>query len=266
MHIVKNITLFAILVLGSSISNAQELNFTVNVNIQKLQTVDPSVFSTLENTLQEFVNNQKWTNDAFEQEERIEGNILLTVQEELSPTSFKASLAIQSSRPIYHSDAKTLMLNHIDNEVTFNYQQYDPLQYSKNTFTDNLSVVIAFYMYVIIGLDYDSFSPYGGEPYFQEAQDIVNNIPQGVLGEDAGWNSLKSDRNRFWIIENILSPRSRDFRQAIYDYHRQSIDVMADDLATGRAILIQALEGVGKTNQAYPNSMIVQMFVNAKKG
>lgn len=242
----------------------QEMNFTVKVNTQKLQTVDPKIFTTLENTLTEFLNSQKWTDDAFEIEERIEGNLLLTIQEELSPTSFKANIAIQASRPIFGTDQNSLMINHIDNDITFNYQEYDPIRYSRNNFIDNLSSILAFYVNIILGLDYDSFAPFGGERYYQTAQEIVNTIPQSVVDSDLGWNSSRSDRNRFWIIENILSPRVRPYRQAIYDYHRQALDIMSDDVATGRAIMLQALTNIRDVNQAYPNAIITRMFVNAK--
>ncbi len=243
---------------------SQELNFSVSINTQKLQTVEPQVFETLENTILEFLNNQQWTEDNFENHERIEGNVLLTIQEELSPTSFKATLAIQSSRPIYGSDANTVLINHIDNEVTFEYQQFDPIEFSVNSFNGNLSAVLSFYIHLMIGMDYDSFSPFGGEKYFQIAQDILNNIPQNISANDVGWSSLKSDNNRFWIIENILSPRVRPFRQAIYDYHRQALDIMSTDIDTGRKIMADAINNLTQVNQAYPNSIILRMFVNAK--
>lgn len=244
---------------------AQELDFTVKVNTQKLQTVDPSVFATLETSIAEFLNNQRWTEDAFDNIERIQGNLLLTITEEVSPTSFKASLAIQSSRPIFNSNSTTLMLNHFDNDITFEYQQFDPIQYSQNTFNDNLSAILSFYVFVIIGMDYDSFAPYAGEQYFQRAMDIVNTIPQSILNDDGGWNSLKNDNNRYWIIENLLSSRARAFRQANYDYHRQALDIMADDVNSGRAIMLKAIQDIGGVNQAYPNSMIVRIFCNAKR-
>ncbi len=243
---------------------AQEMLFSVKVNTQKLQTVEPRVFKTLENTLLEFLNNQKWTEDSFEPEERIECNLLLTIQEELSPTSFKANLAIQASRPIFGSDQSSLMLNHLDNELVFDYQEYDPIQYSRNTFNDNLSAVLSFYVFVILGMDYDSFAPFGGEKYFQNAQEIVATLPQNIADGDGGWNSLKSDKNRFWIIENVLSPRVRPYRQAMYDYHRQALDIMSENVDAGRAIMMDAIEAIKGVAQAYPNAIIMQMFVNSK--
>jgi hypothetical protein len=242
----------------------QELNFTVKINTQKLQTVDPKVFETLESTMREFLNSTKWTDDVFEPEEQINCNIQLTIQEERSATSFKADLAISASRPVFGSSYETALLNHIDKDVTFVYEQFQPLQYSRNAYNDNLSQVLSFYVYIILGMDYDSFSLLGGEPYFQTSQDIVNSVPQNAAAANPGWQSIEGNRNRFWMIENILSARTRLYREAMYNYHRQALDIMADDVATGRAIMLEALEDIGKVNQTYPNSMIVQMFNNAK--
>jgi hypothetical protein len=260
----KRLLLFGMIMLAGSWLAGQELNVTVKINTQKLQNVDPAVFTTLEGTMLEFLNSQKWTDDIFEREERINCNILLTIQEELSPTRFKADLAIQSTRPVYNSEYETQMLNHIDRDVTFSYEQFQPIIYSKNAYNDNLSSVMAFYAYIVLGLDYDSFSLYGGDKYFQIAQDILNNIPQGAAAANPGWRSLDGDRNRFWMIENILSPRARPMREGMYKYHRQGLDIMADDPDTGRAVILQALDGVRSVVQTYPNSLIVQMFSNSK--
>ncbi len=246
--------------------NAQEVNFTVRVNVQKLQTVDPKVFVTLEQTLNEFLNNTKWTNEVFENRERINCNLLLTIQEERSPTTFRADLAIQATRPVFNSDYETTLLNHIDRDVTFFYEQFQPLQFSRNVYNDNLSAVLSFYVYVILGLDFDSFALYGGEPYFRIAQEIVNNVPQGAAAANPGWRSIDGNRNRFWIVENLLSPRVRPFREAMYNYHRYALDIMADDVTAGRAVMVKAMEDIQDVFQAYPNAMILQMFVNAKAG
>ncbi|HKK77886.1 MAG TPA: DUF4835 family protein [Saprospiraceae bacterium] len=257
----RSIFLLLLLLSGFTLE-AQELNCNVRINIQKLQTVDPAVFETLEQSIRDFMNNTSWTQEDFAQGERIDCNILLTVQEELSPTTFKASLAIQSSRPIYNSDYQTALLNHIDQDVQFSYQQYQPLQFSTNTFNDNLSSVLSFYAYIILGLDFDSFALYGGEPYFQTAQDILNTTPQN--GQFQGWRSMDGNRNRFWMVENLLSPRVRPYREAMYNYHRYGLDVMAEQPNEGRAVIAQYLDNLQDVYQNYPNSMILQMFLNAK--
>ncbi len=243
---------------------AQEMNFTVSVNTPKLQKTDPQVFKDLENAIQEFMNTRKWIEDVYEPEERIQGNLQITIKEELSANEFSADIQIQASRPVFGGDYKTVLLSHADKNIIFTYEQFQPLQFTKNSFTDNLTSVLTFYVYTILGMDYDSFSPYGGEPYYQIAQDIVATIPNSLTGKYKGWRSVDGNRNRHWIMENILSPRVRPYRQAMYDYHRLGLDMMHQDVVTARSVMLKALDEIGKVNKAYPSSMIIQMFANAK--
>lgn len=250
--------------LVANFSFAQELKVNVSINTPNLQKTDPKVFETLEGTLTDFLSSQKWTEDDFEPEERIEVTIQLTISEEVSETSFKGELAIQSTRPVYASNYGTAMLNHVDKDVNFEYQQFQPLEFSITTFTDNMSTLMSFYIYVILGLDYDSFSPFGGEDYFQQAQSILNNIPSNALPNYKGWAALDGNRNRYWMIENLLSPGLRAYRKAMYDYHRAGLDVMESDHIKARAVIINALKEIDAASKKYPNSMILQMFVNSK--
>ena len=244
--------------------HAQEFQTEVTINTPQLVTVDPKVFQTLETDIQEFMNTRKWTNDIFEPEERIKLNIQLTIREETSPTSFKADFALQSTRPIFGSDQSTPLFTHVD-DIQFNYEQFQPLEYSENQFDNNLVSTLAFYAYIVLGMDYDSFAPYGGEPYFQKAQEIVTNIPPAAASTFKGWRSVDGNRNRYWIIENLLTPRARNFRQANYDYHRQGLDLMSENAAAGRALVLSALQLIQDMNRNYPNSMIVQIFSNTKR-
>ena len=246
-------------------SIGQELEFQITINTPKLQTVDPKVFDDLKGTLENFLNNQKWTSDLYAIEEKIQCNIQLTIREELSPTRFKADLNIQSARPVYGSSYETALLTHNDKDVEFTYEQFQPLEYSNNVFNDNLSSILSFYVYVILGLDYDSFSPFGGDDYFQKAQDILTTVPPNVTDVTKGWRSIDGNRNRYWIIENILQPRVRPMRQAIYDYHRLGLDEMHIDPDKGRGQIMRALEALEKVGRQYPNSQIMQMFFNAKR-
>ncbi|GAB5552806.1 MAG: DUF4835 family protein [Saprospiraceae bacterium] len=258
----RKLILLTLLLISGLSTFAQEFNFNVRVNTQKLQTVDPQVFETLSQTIRDFMNNTQWTDENFDITERIDCNLILTIQEETSPTTFKADLAIQSSRPIYNSSEQTVILNHLDQDLEFSYEQYQPLEFSVNVFNDNLSSVLSFYAYIILGLDFDSFALYGGEPYFQLAQDILNSTPQN--GVFRGWRSMDGNQNRFWMIENILSPRVRPYREAMYNYHRYGLDVMAESPDEGRAIIAQYLDNIQDVYQNYPNSMILQMFLNSK--
>lgn len=253
-----------LLLIFARIGNSQELNVQVTINTPNLQLTDPKVFETLRGTLVDFLNSQKWTSDDFEPEERIEVNFQITISEELSESSFKAELAIQSTRPVYGTNYQTALLNHVDKDVNFEYEQFQPLEFSLTTFTDNLSTLTGFYIYVILGLEYDSFSPFGGEEYLQQAQSILNNIPSSILPNYKGWAALDGNRNRYWMIENLLSPGLRAYRKAMYDYHRGGLDIMEQDVIQGRAVILSALEELDAASKKYPNSMILQMFVNSK--
>lgn len=245
-------------------SQAQELEVTVTVNTPNLVNVDPAVFKTLESDMETFMNQRQWTNDFFEQEEKIGMNIQLTIEEELSNTSFKGRMSIQSTRPIYNSGEETVMLNHQDKQISFGYEQFQPLDFTENQYTDNLTAILAFYAYLVIGMDYDSFAPFGGEPYFQKAQSIVNTVPSNAASAFKGWTASDGRRSRFAIMETLLSPRSRRLRQANYDYNRQALDIMAEEPAAGRAVMLDAIKTVQEVNRNFPNAVAVQMFANSK--
>lgn len=261
----KKTFLFFFAILFSQFLTAQELLFDVTVNTPKIQNVAKEVFDDLEKSVEEFMNNRKWTEDVYEPEERIRCKIQLTINEEISLTSFKASIAIQSTRPIFGSSEETQLLNHVDKDVTFNYEQFQPMVFSKNIFQNNLTSILGFYAYVILGLDYDSFSPLGGDSYYQTAQDIVNNVPQNLTGTFKGWRQLDGNRNRYWIIENLTSPKFRDFREGMYKYHRQGLDIMAEDSGKGRAAILETINIIQSVNRNAPNGMILQMFANSKR-
>lgn len=263
---------FVLFFVGLSMVQAQELNFTTKVNIQRLLTADPAVFNGLEQSLREFVNSSKWTEDDFRQEERIKGNILLTITGEATddsqrpiPNVYTAELAIQASRPIYGTNNETTLFNYIDREVTFKYEQFQPLQFSKSVFNDNLSQVVAFYIHIILGMDYDSFSLNGGSDYFQAAQQIVNVAQSASAVKGKGWSSIEgNNRNRFWVSENWSSPRMKPMRELQYAYHRLGLDQMSQDPAKGRSIISQTLENARKSFDTYPNTILMQLFLSSK--
>lgn len=256
-------TAFLGLILSASL-HGQELEVTVKVNTPTIQMADPRVFQDLQAAIQGFMNNQKWTNETYQPEERIKVTLLLNITQEFSANSFGGDLNIQAVRPVYGSTYETPLISHLDKDVTFTYEQFQPLEFSENNFNDNISSILSFYAYIILGLDYDSFSPFGGEAYFQIAQDVLNAVPQAVTANNKGWRSIDGNRNRYWIVENLLSPRVRNLRQAYYDYHRQALDLMSSDVLSGRALMLEAIEAVAQVNQTYPNAMAVQMFTNAK--
>lgn len=245
-----------------------ELNCTVRISTPQLQRTDRKVFDQLEVALRDFLNNTKWTNDPFELEERIKCNFILTIKSEQDNGIFDAELAVQAIRPVYGSGYETPLLSHQDKDVTFQYDLNQPIEFLPDaTDNQNLPALLAFYVYVILGMDYDTFSLYGGEQYLQTAQRIVAGIQNSTNNKSSGWRPADGgkNRNRYWIVENLLNPRVRPYRAAMYTYHRKGLDLFATDINSGKAAILQALEEVDKVNTAYFNSMITQMFANAKK-
>ena len=245
-----------------------ELNCTVRISTPQLQRTDRKVFDQLEVALRDFLNNTKWTNDPFELEERIKCNFILTIKSEQDNGVFDAELAVQAIRPVYGSGYETPLLSHQDKDITFQYDLNQPIEFLPDaTDNQNLPAVLAFYVYVILGMDYDTFSLYGGEQHLQTAQRIVAGIQNSTTNKSSGWRPADGgkNRNRYWIVENLLNPRVRPYRAAMYTYHRKGLDLFATDINVGKAAILQALEEVDKVNTAYFNSMITQMFANAKK-
>jgi len=260
----KYISLVCLFLFGSFTSiSAQELRVNCRVNAQKAQA-DPQVFKSLETAIEEFMNNQKWTEDVFYENEKIEVNLQMTIVEEISSTTFKADVGIQAVRPVYGTDYETPIITHLDKTIVFTFEQFQPLDYSETTFQNNLTHVLSFYAYLILGLDYDTFAPFGGEPHFQKAQNIINIFPQNLSGSFPGWTSREGNRNRYWILESLLNPSVRPYREAMYNYHRQGLDIMSTDVEAGKAVLMQAMETVSKVNKAYLNAMVLQIFANTK--
>jgi hypothetical protein len=250
--------LFIAFVLRGGTATAQELNFTIKVVNPQVRTADPKLFVSLEQAVRELINSTKWTDDVYEQNERISGSIQLTIDKENSPTSFTAKMSIQVNRPIFGTDNTTPLLTHLDAEIAINYDQFQPLQYVKNNFQDNLTSTLAYYVYVVLGMNYDSFAPLGGEPYWQIAQEIYNNLPDGLKGE---WKGKELDnQKRYWFVENTLSPRLKSFRQAIYEYHRLGLDFASTDMNRCKAGLIQCLDHMEEAHQGYPNTRAIRTF------
>ena len=242
----------------------QELNATVTVSTPKLQTTDPAVFKTLEKDLQDFLNQERWTQDEYKGYERIDCNFSVNIVNELGGNAFQADIAVKASRPVYGSEYETVLINFADRDIVFNYQEYQPIENNTEFFRDNLSAVFSFYVQLILALDAASFAPEGGEPYFQKVQNIINLIPSAISDADKGWTSLSRKTTRYWIAENYLSPRFNSFKEAWYNYHRKSLDIMHADVDQAINTMIDALREVEKTNANYPNSAGVILFLASK--
>lgn len=244
---------------------AQEFDAQVKITTPKLQTADPAIFKTLETAVVQLINGTAWTNDEYEVFERIKANFTINITDEVSATSFRAELLIQASRPIFNSTQETQLFALSDKNISFSYEQYQPLEFTKNTYNNNLTSIIGFYCYMILGYDYDTFEKNGGNPYFQLAQDVITVIPPNIVNSDNGWSSVKSNnRNRYWLLENVLSPRVRPMREAFYDYHLLGLDQFVENPENAVKSISNAITKVAQVNRAYPNSMIVQLFSLAK--
>ncbi|SCC10599.1 protein of unknown function [Chitinophaga costaii] len=269
MHKYLRSLLAASLLLAGISARAQELRATVNVVATSVQsTTDKRVYTTLQNAIKEFVNNRRWSDDAFAPAERIECNFLINITAEISSGTYRANLTVQATRPVYNTNYSTTLLNYQDNNLTFKYAEFQPLEFSdtrvvgNDPMTSNLTAVLAYYVYVILGLDYDSFTPRGGDPFFKKALNIVNNAPDGK--DVAGWKAFEGNRNRYWLVDNLMNVKFSRFHDVMYQYHRQGLDVMYDDVARGRGAVINCVNMLAAINEDIPNAMLLQVFFLAK--
>jgi hypothetical protein len=242
-------------------ANSQELNCRVQVNSSQVQGVSKKVFQDMQKDIFEFMNNTKWTKYKFNTEERIECTIFITINQAVSIDEFKASIQVQSVRPVYNSNYKTMLFNFKDNDFQFQYSQFQPLQFNENTANPNLVAVLAYYAYIILGYDFDSFSPLGGTEFFKKAEKIVNNM-QGA--REKGWKAFESTKNRYWLVHNLLDKKFTPLREFMYKYHRLGIDLMADKPEEGRRVIAENLTMVRKVYRVQPGNMLVKLFYDAK--
>lgn len=241
---------------------AQELNAIVTINVgPQVQTTDRAVFQDMKTALQQFLNSRKWTNDAFQTHEKINCSILININAMPSIGVFSASVQVQSARPVYNSNYTSLLLNFADRDWEFEYIESQPLEYNDNTYINNLTSMLAFYAYLIIGMDYDSFSELGGTPYFQRALNVVNNAQSS---NRPGWQALGGNRNRYSIIENLLNPQMADVRKSLYNYHRLGLDSFEKAPDQSREIILKGLKDVKKARDINPNAILVISFFDAK--
>jgi len=251
-----------ILSLLSFSSIAQELNSIVTINVgPKIQTTDRAVFRDMKNALQQFLNTRKWTNDAFRPHEKINCSLLININEMPSIGIFSASVQVQSARPIYNSNYTSLLLNFADRDWEFEYIESQPLEYNDNTYTNNLTSMLAFYAYIITGMDYDSFSELGGTPHFQKALTVVNNAQSS---NRPGWQAIGSTRNRYWLVENLINPQMTEVRKSLYSYHRLGLDTFEKTPDKSREIILKGLRDVKKARDINPNAILVISFFDAK--
>jgi hypothetical protein len=249
------------LLIGSVPCIAQELKCSVTINATQIQTSDRGIFKEMKTSIEQFMNGRKWTNEEFRAHEKIDCNLLITITKMPSIGSFTASVQIRSARPIFNTNYSSLMFNFADRDWEFEYIESLPLEYNDNTFTTNLTSMLAVYAYLIIGIDYDSFAELGGTPYYQKALTVVNNAQQS---NRPGWQSLGSNRNRYWIVENFTNPQMTDVRKAIYSYHRLGMDTFEKTPDKSREIILKGLRDIKKARDVNPNAVLIVSFLDAK--
>ena len=244
---------------------AQELKCNVTINSDQVEGSNKAVFNTLQQSIQEFVNNSQWTNMTFQDKERIECNMLIVVKQ-VQDNMYVCEFTCQSRRPVYGTTYTTPILNFKDNNFAFTYQEFDRLDFQQHTFTSNLTALIAYYCYLIIGHDMDSFSRFGGTPYFQICENIVNAAQSASLEstEQSGWKAFDSNRNRYALINNLMDEAFKEYRQYFYDYHRYGLDEMINNVANGRARIASGIEILDKANKARPATYVINAFLDAK--
>jgi hypothetical protein len=240
---------------------AQELRCNVSVVAPSIQGSNRKVFETMQTALNEFMNSQRWTEKVYAPEERIECNVMLNIKEMVSIDEFKGTLQIQARRPVHNSSYTTVLFNYQDQNLSFNYVEFEPLVFSPNNFQSNLVAMMSYYAYVIIGLDEDSFAPLGGTSSFQKADQIVNRAQSAL---QPGWKAYESQRNRYWLIENMMNEYHKPLRECMYKYHRLGLDQMAAKVETGRAEIANAIELLKKVHNQKPGSFLMQVFFMAK--
>jgi Domain of unknown function (DUF4835) len=257
----RNIILFMACLLAFSGSWGQELNCKVTINADQIQTQDRSVFKDMERAFANFLNTRKWTTETYKNYEKINCNIFLNIGKMPSIGNFNASVQITSARPVYNTNYETVVFNFADRDWAFSYIESQPMEYNDNAYINNLTSMLAYYAYVIIGMDYDSFSELGGTMYFQKALNVVNNAQPGNA---VGWEALGSNRNRYALINDLINPQMVDLRHNTYRYHRLALDSFGKTPDQSRDIILDVLKNVKKVWSIYPNGIFVISFFDAK--
>ncbi len=248
------------LVMFTTAAVGQELNCQVVVSAEKTGQANASVFKTLQNSLTEFVNQTRWTNKDFLPHERINCSMFINITS-YDGNSFAGTIQVQSSRPVYGSTMVSPVFNFNDEQLAFDYTEYQPFSYSPNQFDSNLVSTVSFYVYTILGLDADTFSEQGGTPYFQTANQIVGTAQQS---SHPGWKATDGNRSRYQLNADLLSNTYSGYRNALYNYHRNGLDVMHMSPAEGKKAIATAIVNLNRMNSRRPNSLLLRTFFDAK--
>ncbi|MFZ9403385.1 MAG: DUF4835 family protein [Sediminibacterium sp.] len=265
----KKFILMVLVGLWSIQTDAQELAATVNVQTNKIENqIDAKIFTQFQKQLKDFINQRKWTSDVFALEEKIDCSFYITIESIVSPGVYEAKLSVVANRPVYNANYTTPLLNMQDANFTFKYQLAQPMEFNENRVQGadpleaNLTAVIAYYINIIIGLDYDSFAPKAGMPYFNKALNIVYNAPEG--SGISGWKSYDGQRNRYIFVDNLTKSGFDKLHEVIYAYNREGLDQMSEKPEIARASILNALMAMQEINEANVNSMVVPILMQGK--
>lgn len=255
------IILTVVLMLSAvNMASSQELYCNVQVSAQKIQGSNREVFQNMQRDIYEFMNNMVWTDNVFSFSERIECNLLINLDEQLSADEFRGTIQVQLSRPVYNTTYKSTVLNFVDNNFQFRYVEFQTLEFNPNSHTSNLVSVLAYYAYLFIGMDFDTFSPEGGTPYFQVAEKIVTNAQNAP---EPGWKPYDGsrNRNRYWLIKNILDNEYSGVRQFVYMYHLRGLDRMESDITRARTDIYESLRQLQEVYRRRPDPFMYYMTI-----
>tara|TARA_R110002050_G_scaffold16019_2_gene48916 strand:+ start:7153 stop:8043 length:891 start_codon:yes stop_codon:yes gene_type:complete len=255
----KCLLMLSVLILPFCVS-AQELNAIVTVNSDQVGQTNQQIFKTLERSLNDFVNKTKWTNRTYKEVEKLSTRMFITVTE-YQNNRFKASIQLQSSRPVFNTLYESPVFNYKDNQFNFEYTEFQPLVFNENVFDSNLVSVVAYYVYVMLGLDADTFELDGGTDFYRKAQNIVT---QAQGSSSSGWSQDTSERTRFELIDNLLSNTFKEYRVAMYNYHRKGLDILADNNSTGKQVISGTMRLLETLVKRRPNAFLIQTFFDAK--
>lgn len=259
MHKLLTLLIFVFCFCFSSYS--QELNCRVSVDARQIQSTERRIFEDMETAFGQFINNKKWTDDEYELEERINCNLIITLESQPSIGNYTATVQVLSARPIYGASYESVLLNFADRDWAFEYTESQPLQYNDNTFISNITSLLAYYAYLIVGFDYDSFEKMAGDPYFNKAWQVVNSAQQSGY---TGWDQFNSIRNRYWFAENILNNQLKPVRESIYQYHRIGMDQLLENPDDARKSILDILKEIQKVNKIKPRAILTISFLDAK--
>ena len=256
----RNLYLLFVISLFSLNVQAQELNAQVIINADLVNQTNQQIFKTLERSLNEFINTRSWTSVEFLPQEKITCSFVINLTS-YNASKFEGTLQVQSQRPIFDSNFDSPILNFLDKDISFNYEEFQPLFYNPSAFESNIVALISFYIYTILGLDADTFKFKGGSSYFEQAQKIVN---LSQLSGQKGWKQNESVRNRFWLVDSMRSNTFKEYRETMYAYHRKGMDVMTQSPENCKKEMMKALSGLEKLFMRRPNALLLQLFFDAK--